>query len=356
MRKAVAVLLGIAVLGVIVVAAVVVAPRAWVRYRIRALRSPDFAAAGLAFERIQALPAATLRRERAALFPALDDFLREAPAGEADDAVLLVGELLLRIAGDDGPLLLDARRFPALEPAAYFALARLDPAAIPRERCAITLDDAAAPIIEKGAPLLVAPNGRVAWESPAMVAVRGDGELVLATGAHPRVGSRGDLLFSDGSLTSLSAVIVDLGDVPLEDVDPRHLPAPIPDPVLVPLPDHGLTVRGTFSGGPPPDVKIVSLPEVASGTFDVIVDLDVSLGGVARGAAPPPPLDDVGCADATVLAISYVPATPGRTLVVASRDDASVIAVRVVAVERGPGGVGSRVRLVWRVLRAGAKD
>jgi hypothetical protein len=140
MRKAVALLLGIAVLGVIGIAAVQIAPRVRLRWRIHELASPDHDLAGRAFDAVRRASAADLHRERAALLPALDAFIAQTKAEWRDGDAFLAGQLLVRIGRLDGSLLLDARRFEALEPAAYWALACLAPERIPRERCEMTLE------------------------------------------------------------------------------------------------------------------------------------------------------------------------------------------------------------------------
>jgi hypothetical protein len=197
MRKAVALLLGIAVLGVIALAAVRLAPRARLVWRIHELGSPSTSVAERAWAKVREAAPDDLRRERAWLFPALDAYLRQAPALVRDTHTLdEFGNLLIGIGRHHEELLLDARRYESLEPAAYWALACVCPARIPRERCEITLE-----------------AGSLSPEAS---------EWDLELGRHPQGGLREGLRFGGAFLEVKFANFVDLGDVPLEAVDPAY--------------------------------------------------------------------------------------------------------------------------------------
>jgi hypothetical protein len=210
MRRTLGVLLGI-VLGL--VGNALLAPRVRRLWQFHELRSPVFAVAQRALDNLFAEPllnsqfnrpdgaeAAALRGERDRLLPALDSFLREAPPPR-DSWVKAVAESLIAIRGPDATLLLEARRFEALEPAAYWALACVDPAQIPAERREITLE-----------------AGR-------------DG-LNLVTGLRAAGGDPYRTLAFTGELLQ-GPRLVDLGDVPLEQAKGALFP-PKPSEFRVP--------------------------------------------------------------------------------------------------------------------------
>jgi hypothetical protein len=205
MRKKLAVPLGI--VAVVGVAAVLLGPRVQRLWQIHELRSPVFAVSQQALwelffdePRPDIAEAAALRGERDRLLPALDAFLREAPPTHGY-WVRRVAEALIEIRGPDATLLLEARRFEALEPAAYWALACVDPAEIPAERREVTLE-----------------AGR-------------DG-LDLVTGLRAAGGDPYRTLAFTGELLQGPA-LVDLGDVPLEQAKAGLFP-PAPAEFRVP--------------------------------------------------------------------------------------------------------------------------
>jgi hypothetical protein len=202
MRKAVAIAFAMLVLGVVAGAAAWIAPRARLLWTIHQLGSPAPLVASDAFAKLRDFSATDLRRERARLLPALDAFIRQSRGRRLPDPLIFlnVAEQLDAIGRDDETVLLDALRYESVAPAAYWTLARLYPARIPRERCEITLNATGVP----GATVPVSPRAS---------------ELDLLTGLHPRWPTV-CLTFTGKHLQAESACCLDLGNIPLEEVSP----------------------------------------------------------------------------------------------------------------------------------------
>jgi hypothetical protein len=215
MRKAVAAAFAVLLLGVVGFGAVRFLPRARLLWRIHQLRSRDDEVSLRAFAEICQEKAADLRRERASLLPALDAFV--ATSAGQHDYVSFATVLLTFIGHLDEAVLVDARRYEFLEPAAYQAFEQVAPEHIPPERCEITLEAALLP--EGATPVRSRAS---AWD--------------LETGRHPQDPSRSAafrfdddvpaaLRFDGDVIRALEAGFVDLGDLPLEDVHPARAPS-----------------------------------------------------------------------------------------------------------------------------------